>query len=95
MNRGHQFLFFLLPRLFTTCLSSFGGSNSKQKRKKTTSRSNNISSIGCLDKQVLIHGFKGYPLSLFCPPFLLQLMPIYRHHRRVLELVTWGERWRA
>ncbi|CAN6725463.1 unnamed protein product [Malus baccata var. baccata] len=29
-----------------------------------------------------------FPLPFFCPPFLLQLMPIYRHHRRVLELVT-------
>ncbi|RXH78133.1 hypothetical protein DVH24_040104 [Malus domestica] len=50
MNKGYIFLFFLLPQLFTTCLSSFCGSNSKQKRKKITSRSNRISLIGCLDK---------------------------------------------
>ncbi|CAN6718590.1 unnamed protein product [Malus baccata var. baccata] len=36
INKGHRFIFFLLPQLFTTCLSSFCGLNSKQKRKKIT-----------------------------------------------------------
>ncbi|RXI07791.1 hypothetical protein DVH24_009822, partial [Malus domestica] len=83
----HKFLFFLLPRLFTTCLSSFCGSNSKQKRKKITSRSNRISSIGCLDKL-----FCSTSLKTSVDSWLQrrQVMLIYRHPRKALEFVTWG-----